>query len=140
MAVPRAVRQAPGRTEVAGPMSVLRVPLLAVTVASHVSGAMKSRGVPTPADSTKVRVEEVRGKGGPYTPLDRPLPAPSTGVRADTAVAIEREVVPGHTYAILAPEADSRGWCGYDRPTFLSVNGVFDPQPLGPGATAPGPS
>ncbi len=127
MAVPRAVRQAPGRTEVAGPMSVVEVPLLAVTVPSHVFGTMKSCGVPTPADSTKVRVEEVRGKGGPYTPLDRPLPAPSTGLGADTAVSIEREVVSGHTYAILAPEADSRGWCGYGRPTFLSVNGVSDP-------------
>jgi hypothetical protein len=59
--------------------------------------------------------------------LDRPLPAASTGLSADTAAAIEREVVSGHTYAILAPEADSRGWCEYDRPTFVSVNGVFDP-------------
>jgi hypothetical protein len=126
-AVPRDVRQAPGRTEVAGPMSVSAVPLLAVTVPSHVFGTVKSRGVLTPADSTKVRVGEVRGKGGPYTPLDRPLPAPSTGLGADTVVSIEREVVSGHTYAILAPEADSRGSCGHDRPTFLSVNGVSDP-------------
>jgi hypothetical protein len=59
--------------------------------------------------------------------LDRPQPAASTELSADTAVAIERKVVSGHTYAILAPEADSRGWCGCDRPTFLSVNGVFDP-------------
>ena len=72
-------------------------------------------------------VEEVRGMGGPYTPLDRPLPAASTGLRADTAVSIEREVVSGHAYAIPAPEADSRGWCGHDRPTSLSVNGVSDP-------------
>ena len=55
-----------------------------------------------------VEVEEVRGMGGPYTPLDRPLPAASTGLGADTAVSIEREVVSGHAYAIPAPEADSR--------------------------------
>jgi hypothetical protein len=59
--------------------------------------------------------------------LDRPLPAAPTGLGADTDVSIEREVVSGHAYAILAPEADSRGWCGYDRPTLLSVNGVSDP-------------
>ena len=47
--------------------------------------------------------QEVRGKGGPYTPLDRPLPAASTGLGADTAVSIEREVVSGHAYAIPAP-------------------------------------
>jgi hypothetical protein len=106
-------------------MSGFRVPLLAVTVASYVSGAMKSCGVPTPAHSTQVGVGEVRGKGGPYTPLDRPLPAASVGLGADTAVSIEREVVSGHAYAIPALEADSRGWCGYDRPMFLSVNGVL---------------
>jgi hypothetical protein len=38
--------------------------------------------------------------------------------RADTAVSIEREVVSGHAYAILAPEAAGCGWCGYDKPTF----------------------
>ena len=90
-------------------------------------GAMKSRGVPTPADSTQVRVEEIRGKGGPHTPLDRPLPAASTGLGADTAVSIEREVVSGHAYAILAPETLRQGWCGYDKPTLLSVDGVSDP-------------
>src|SRR5690348_2939258 len=104
----RAVKQAPGRTEVAGPTSVFRVPPLAVAVPPYVFGAMKSCGVPTPVDSGKVRVGKVRGKGGPYTPLDRPPPVASTGLSADTAVAIEREVVSGHTYAILAPEADSR--------------------------------
>jgi hypothetical protein len=59
--------------------------------------------------------------------LDRPLLAASNGLGADTAVSIEREVVSGHAYAILAPEADSCGWCGYDRPALLSVNGVSDP-------------
>jgi hypothetical protein len=34
----------PGRTEVAGPMSGFRAPLLAATVPPYVSGAMKSRG------------------------------------------------------------------------------------------------
>src|SRR6266498_5238238 len=38
------VRQAPGRTEVAGPMSGFRVPLLAATVPPHVSGAMSRVG------------------------------------------------------------------------------------------------
>jgi hypothetical protein len=40
---------------------------------------------------------------------------------------IEREVVSGHAYAILAPETLGEGWCGYDKPTFLSVDGVSDP-------------
>lgn len=59
--------------------------------------------------------------------MDRLLPAPSTGLGADTVVSIEREVVSGHAYAIPAPEADLRGWCGCDGPMFLSVNGVSDP-------------
>ena len=108
-------------------MSGFRVPLPATPFPSQLSGARKSRGVPAPAEDMQVEVEEVRGKGGPYTPLDRPPPAASTGLGADTVVSIEREVVSGHAYAIPAPEADSRGWCGYDRPTFLSVNGVSDP-------------
>ncbi|MFI9643235.1 hypothetical protein ACIG87_24820 [Micromonospora sp. NPDC051925] len=45
----------------------------------------------------------------------------------DTAVSIEREVVSGHAYAILAPQAAEGGGCGYDNPTNLSVDGVFDP-------------
>ncbi|GIF62164.1 hypothetical protein Ais01nite_01990 [Asanoa ishikariensis] len=51
-------------------------------------------------------------------PLDRPPPAALTGSGADTAVSIEREVVSGHAYAILAPESLSEAWCGYDKPTF----------------------
>jgi hypothetical protein len=58
--------------------------------------------------------------------LDRPLPVVIAG-RADTAVSIEREVVSGHAFAILAPEVVVDGWCGYDKPTFLSVDGVSDP-------------
>jgi hypothetical protein len=45
----------------------------------------------------------------------------------DTAVSIEREVVSGHASAILAPDTVSDGGCGYENPTYLSVNGVFDP-------------
>ena len=74
------------------------------------------------------------------TPLDRPPPTVSTGSGADTAVSIEREVVSGHAYAILAPDAVIDGWCGHDKPTRLSVDGVADPITLGPGAHAPGPS
>ena len=117
----------PGAPKRRGRRQVSGVPLLGSNRSVARVGAMKSRGVPAPADSTQVRVEEVRGKGGLYTPLDRPLPAASTWLGADTAVSIEREVVSGHAYAIPAPEADSRGWCGYDTPTFVSVNGVSDP-------------
>jgi len=49
------------------------------------------------------------------------------GSGAVTAVSIEREVVSGHAYAILAPHAADGGRCGYDKPTKLSVDGVFDP-------------
>jgi hypothetical protein len=45
----------------------------------------------------------------------------------DTAVSIEREVVSGHAYAILTPETVIGGRCGKDKPTYLSVDGVFDP-------------
>ena len=121
------MRQAAGCGEVAGPMSVVGVPLLVVTVSSRVFGVLGSCGVWTPVDGADVGVEEVRGKGGPYTPLDRPLPAPLTGWGADTVGSIEREVVSGHTYAIRASEADSCGGCGHDRPALLSVNGVSDP-------------
>jgi hypothetical protein len=70
--------------------------------------------------------EEVRGKGGPYT-VGSPAAGRTTGLGADTAVSIERKVVSGHAYAILAPESLPQGWCGYDNPTNLSVNGVSDP-------------
>jgi len=46
---------------------------------------------------------------------------------ADTAVSIEREVVFGHAYAILAPDAEVGGRCGNENPTNLSVDGVFNP-------------
>jgi len=45
----------------------------------------------------------------------------------DTAVSIEREVVSGHACAILAPDAVNDGGCGFENPTFLSVDGVVDP-------------
>jgi hypothetical protein len=49
------------------------------------------------------------------------------GSGADTAVSIEREVVFGHAYAILAPRGTSGGACGYDNPANLPVDGVFNP-------------
>ena len=48
--------------------------------------------------------------------IARRQPAPK-GLRADTAVSIEREVVSGHAYAILAPATLKQGRCGYDKPT-----------------------
>ncbi|GIE90930.1 hypothetical protein Are01nite_74100 [Actinoplanes regularis] len=109
---------------------------------SHVFGAMKSRGVPAPADRYKV-VDRYRWKSEERegcAPLDRPLPAACDGLGADTAVSIEREVVSGHAYAILAPEVRTLGWCGNDKPTLLSVDGVR-PATLGPRRfQAPGPS
>jgi hypothetical protein len=68
-------------------------------------------------------MKEVRGKGGPYT-VGSPAAGRTYGLGADTAVSIEREVVSGHAYAILAPEAVTGGRCGYDKPTNLSVDGV----------------
>jgi hypothetical protein len=108
------------------------------TVPSHVSGAMKSRGALPPADSTKEQIEKNAEEREGRTPLDRPPPGRTEWLGADTAVSIEREVVFGHAYAILTPESRIPGWCGYDNPTFLSVDGVSDPQPLGPGACSAG--
>jgi hypothetical protein len=45
----------------------------------------------------------------------------------DTAVSIEREVVSGHANAILTPLVPNGGRCGNDKPTNLSVDGVFYP-------------
>ena len=56
--------------------------------------------------------------------MDRPPPVAFVELGADTAVSIEREVVFGHAYAILAPESLVQGWCGYDKPMFVSVDGV----------------
>jgi hypothetical protein len=93
----------------------------------HVCGATKLRGAPTPAGSTTApqvsQAEEREGR----TPLDRPPPGRSCSSGADTAVSIERKVVSGHAYAILAPHTADGGRCGYDNPTNLSVDGVFDP-------------
>lgn len=49
---------------------------------------------------------------------------------AVAAVSIEREVVFGHAYAILAPDAVVDGRREYENPTNLSVNGV---SPVNPG-------
>jgi hypothetical protein len=71
-------------------------------------------------------MEEVRGKGGPYT-VGSPAAGRFDGPARTPQVSIEREVVFGHAYAILAPGAVLCGWCGYDNPTVLSVDGVSDP-------------
>jgi hypothetical protein len=75
--------------------------------------------------------EVVRGKGGSDT-VGSPAAGRIVGLGADTVVSIEREVVSGHAYAVLTPETRCLGWCGYDKPTFQSVDGVFSPVTLGP--------
>ena len=72
--------------------------------------------------------EEIRGKGGHYT-VGSPAASRIRGLGADTAVSIEREVVSGHAYAILAPQAADGGRCGYDNPTNLPVDGVLTRNP-----------
>ena len=86
--------------------------------------AMKSRGASTPAEHVSNRYGS-RGKGGPNTVGSPTASTNSLGV--DTAVSIEREVVSGHAYAILAPQTVTDGGCGYENPTDVSVDGVFDP-------------
>jgi hypothetical protein len=75
------------------------------------------------SSSTDVEAEEREGR----TPLDRSPPAPFFTAGVDTAVSIEREVVSGHAYAILAPDTVTDGRCGYENPPYLSVDGVSDP-------------
>jgi hypothetical protein len=89
---------------------------------------MKFAWVPAPADgTTAVQVVEAEEREG-SAPLDRLPSDRSFGSGVDTAVSIEREVVSGHAYAILAPQAaEVRGRCGYDKPTNLSVDGVVNP-------------
>jgi hypothetical protein len=110
--------------QVAKPMLCFRVSPQVGEGSSHVFGAMKSRGAPAPADSTKE--EEVRGIG---RVLHRWIARrrPHIGLGADTAVSIEREVVSGHAYAVLTPEPLVQGWCGYENPTYVSVDGVLVP-------------
>ena len=62
--------------------------------------------------------------------MDRPPPVRKSCSGADTAVSIEREVVFGHAYAILAPHVADGGECGNDKPT-NSRWMVF--QPVNPG-------
>jgi len=64
-----------------------------------------------------------RGKGGPST-VGSPAVRTEFCSGVDTAVSIEREVVSGHAYAILAPQAAIGGRCGNGNPTNLSVDGV----------------
>ena len=90
---------------------------LAMQVAAR-AGAMKSRGVPAPAHSTKKQHERSRGEGGPNT-VGSPADGRHHQARSGHRSLIERKVVSGHAYAILAPEtAACGGWCGYDNPTF----------------------
>jgi hypothetical protein len=70
-----------------------------------------------------MEAEEREGRA----PLDRPPSERRFSSGVDTAVSIEREVVSGHAYAILAPQAADGGRCGKDNPTNLSVDGVFNP-------------
>jgi hypothetical protein len=72
---------------------------------------------------TELEAEEREGRA----PLDRPPPARSSRSGVDTAVSIEREVVSGHAYAILAPQSAMGGRCGQGKPTYMSVDGVFNP-------------
>jgi hypothetical protein len=86
---------------------------------------MKLRGASTPADGTNSTTAiGSRGKGGLNT-VGSPAARTQINPGAVTAVSIEREVVSGHAYAILAPDAADGGRCGYDNPTNLSVDGVF---------------
>jgi hypothetical protein len=71
-------------------------------------------------------MKEIRGKGG-LAPLDRPPPAARKGLGADTAVSIERKVVSGHAYAILAPDNPEPGLVRIRQADDSSVDGVSDP-------------
>ena len=70
---------------------------------------------------------KIRGEGEGYTPSDRPLLAEFR--RAVTAVPSARKVVSGLAYAISALSAIRTGWCGFEKPTSLSVNGVIPENP-----------
>jgi hypothetical protein len=99
---------------------------------------MKSRGALAHAGSTmsttEVGVEVREGSNTVGSPVSMRL----FNSGADTAVSIEREVVSGHAYAILAPQIAEGVGCGYDKPTSLSVDGVFGPITPGPGASRAG--
>ena len=92
------------------------------------AGAMKSRGVPAPTEQhEQILMSGSQRKGrAVHRWIARCRPHMSGWTRTPK-LSIEREVVSGHAYAILAPETLSEGWCGYDKPTFLSVDGVSDP-------------
>jgi len=140
MAVGKAVqRRSPGRNRARAQdggaslcSAIHRAGLFAVRVRGHeVAWASTAAG--------RTTSRENRGKGGTDT-VGSPATCRHVGLGADTAVSIGREVVFGHAYAIPAPETAMGGWCGYDNPTNLSVDGVFTRISLGPGAPAPGPS
>jgi hypothetical protein len=96
---------------------------------SHVCEAMKSRGASAPADKyDSSEISEAEEREG-RTPLDRLPPARNFSAGVDTAVSLEREVVSGHAYAILTPAAVIGARCGYDKPAYLSVDGVSTRSP-----------
>jgi hypothetical protein len=85
---------------------------------------MKSRGAPTPASSTTGTTEiEAEEREGPNT-VGSPVSGTQFDSGADTAVSIERKVVSGHAYAILAPPTADGGRCGNDNPANVPVDGV----------------
>jgi hypothetical protein len=115
---------APWQFEVAGPTSGCRASPQQY-VPSHVFGAVKSRGVLTPADSIKYEIRESEEREG-RTPLDRPPPAGFVARRGHrsfhrTRGGLRSRLCDPRTGAVPC------GWCGYDNPTFLSVDGVSDP-------------
>ena len=98
-----------------------RVPLGKSSVA-RVRGREVAWGFDTGGEHDSREVGS-RGKGGLNT-VGSPTTSPYLSAGVDTAVSIEREVVSGHAYAILAPETVIGGRCGHDKPTYLSVDGV----------------
>jgi hypothetical protein len=93
----------------------------------YVCGAMKfAWGSDTGGQQDSITVMEAEEREG-RAPLDRPPAERILSSEVDTAVSIEREVVSGHAYAILAPQAEISGRCGKGKPTNLSVDGVVNP-------------
>jgi hypothetical protein len=92
---------------------------------SHVCGAMKSRGASTPADSTTaVEVVEAEEREG-RTPLDRLPPARNSALGWTPQFPSNERWSPVTLMRSSHPKPVSGGGCGYDKPTYLSVDGVF---------------
>ena len=82
--------------------------------------AVKGSGHGELAEVVGNEAEEREGRDTVWIARDRPF---QSG-RADTAVSIEREVVSGHDYAILASHAVIDGRCEQVNRRTLSVDGV----------------